>query len=156
MGTVDPMTETSDRYRSNAAGFTARVEAVPDDRWENPSPCEDWTARDVVRHCIDVSGMFLGFVDHKLPPAPSVDDDPAAAWASARDAVQGALDDPAIATAEYEGMMGTSTFEKGIERFVAPDVLLHTWDLARAAGLDDDLDTSGMSQLLESWEPWTR
>jgi uncharacterized protein (TIGR03086 family) len=134
------MSEIADRFRKLAAGFTQRVEQVPPDRWSNPSPCEDWTARDVVAHLVDASGIFLGFVDREVPRNPSVDDDPAAAWRNARDAVQAALDDPAVAATEYEGFAGRSTFAGGIERFLAPDVLVHTWDLARATGLDERLD----------------
>ena len=39
-----------------------RVVVVPDGRWTNPSPCEGWSARDVVRHLVDVHGHFLGNV----------------------------------------------------------------------------------------------
>ena len=47
------MTETSQRYARLADAFAAKIAAVPDDRWACPSPCEGWTARDVVRHVID-------------------------------------------------------------------------------------------------------
>src|SRR5581483_3453854 len=129
-----------DRYRKNAAGFTARVAAVPPARWGDPSPCSEWNALDVVRHCIDASGLFLGFVGRTVPAGPAVDDDPLGAWANARDAVQAALDDPAVAQTEYEGFTGKATFEQGIDRFVAPDLVVHTWDLARATGGDERLD----------------
>jgi uncharacterized protein (TIGR03086 family) len=134
------MPNVADRYRKVAAGFTERVAKVPDDRWTNPSPCEDWTARDVVQHMVDASGLFLGFVGVSAGDGPSVADDPLAAWERARDAVQSALDDPAIAATEYDGFGGRSTFEAGINRFLLPDVLVHTWDLARATGLDETLD----------------
>jgi uncharacterized protein (TIGR03086 family) len=143
------MSNVSDRYRKNAAGLTARVEAVPAEKWDAPSPCEGWSARDVVRHCVDGSRMFLGFVDQELPPAPSVDEDPVAAWTNARDAVQRAIDDPAIAPREFDGFFGRLTFEQGINRFVAPDVLIHTWDLARATGLDERLDPDEVRRAYE-------
>ena len=54
------MSEIADRYRKRAAGLNERVEAVPADQWGSQSPCEDWTARDVVRHVVDTSAMFLG------------------------------------------------------------------------------------------------
>lgn len=47
------MTEISECYRALAAEFTRRVETAPADRWENPSPCQGWSARDVLRHVID-------------------------------------------------------------------------------------------------------
>jgi uncharacterized protein (TIGR03086 family) len=134
------MTEISDRYRRVAGEFTARVVAVPDDAWERPSPCDEWNARDVVNHVVDASGRFLGRVGVELPAEASQRDDPAAAWAAARDAVQGALDDPAIAGREYESPMGATTLERTIGMFGIGDTLVHTWDLARAAGLDERLD----------------
>jgi uncharacterized protein (TIGR03086 family) len=140
----------AERYRTVTAGFTQRAEQVPADRWESPSPCAGWTARDVVRHCVDVSAMFLGMVGEQVPPGPSVDDEPAAAWRNASDAVQRALDDPAVATKEYDGIAGRMTFEQGISTFIVGDVLVHTWDLARAAGLDERLDAAEVHRMWES------
>src|SRR5438067_3438415 len=134
------MSETADRYRERAVAFTEKVEGVPDDRWEAQSPCEDWTARDVVRHMVSVSGMFLGFVGQDPPPAPSVDDDPKTAWSVTRDALQAALEDPKVAQQEYDGMFGKTTFEKSVGQFVCADLVVHNWDLSRATGQDDSLD----------------
>ena len=54
------ITETpQQRYRRLSEDFTRTVHAVPRDRWNNPSPCEDWTALDVVRHVVETHGMFL-------------------------------------------------------------------------------------------------
>jgi uncharacterized protein (TIGR03086 family) len=153
VGTVEGMTNTADEYRTNAADFNARVEAVPADAWENQSPCADWKARDVVRHVVDTSGMFLGFIDQKLPPAPSVDEDPVAAWHSARDTIQAALDDPATASKEYDGFAGKSTFEQGVQKFLGADLIVHTWDLARATGGDETIDPKKAEAMLESLEP---
>jgi uncharacterized protein (TIGR03086 family) len=152
MGTVETMMNTAERYRANTAEFTKRVEAVPDDRWENQSPCAEWSARDVVSHMIDTSGMFLGFIDVKLPHAPSVKEDPLGAWTSARDAVQARLDDRATAQQEFDGMLGRSTFEAAVAKFLVPDALLHTWDLARATGLDENLDEDEAVAALETYK----
>src|SRR6266581_7179456 len=120
------MTEISDRFRRRAAAFTDRVEAVPDDRWDDPSPCEGWVARDIVRHMVENAQRFYAFVDRELPPGPSAADDPKGAWAHARDAMQAGLDDPAIATHEYDGQMGKGTFEQGVDRFAGPDLVIHS------------------------------
>jgi uncharacterized protein (TIGR03086 family) len=146
------MSEIADRYRKRAAGLNARVEAVPADNWGNQSPCEDWTARDVVRHVVDTSAMFLGFIGKDAPSGPSVDDDPVGAWHAARDAIQAGLDDPSIASKEYEGMMGPTNFEASVDRFLSADALIHTWDLARAAGLDEQLDPEDVSASLAAME----
>ena len=143
---------TADVYRAYAAGFNRRVEAVPADRWEAQSPCEDWKARDVVRHVVDTSSMFLGFIGEQLN-APSADDDPVKAWHAARDAIQSALDNPETAQREYQGMFGTQTFEQGVGRFLGPDLIVHTWDLARATGGDEQLDEEACRALLREWSP---
>jgi uncharacterized protein (TIGR03086 family) len=147
------MSEIAERFRLVAEGFTTRAKAVPADGWDRPSPCDGWVARDVVAHVVETAAMFLGRVGVQLPSAPSPEDDPIAAWEAARDAVQAALDDPAIATREYESPMGTTTLERTIGMFGIGDVLVHTWDLARATGLDDRLDPDEVHRLFEVMEP---
>ena len=134
------MTEVAERYRRLADAFSAKVAAVPDDRWASPSPCPGWAARDVVRHVIDTQGMFLGFVGRELGDIPSVDDDPVAAWTAARAVVQGDLEDPERASAGFDGFTGRTTFEAAVDGFLCFDLVVHGWDLARAAGLDEGMD----------------
>jgi uncharacterized protein (TIGR03086 family) len=150
------VSEVSERYRKVAASFTQRVEAVPDEAWDSPSPCEGWTARDVVRHLTDwVPGFFTRW-DLECPSRPSVDRDPLGAWVVVRDFVQGALDDPETAAREAESPMGRTSVERSVGMIVVGDVLIHTWDLSRATGQDETLDPdevqrlSGMMQMMSS------
>ncbi|MCB1005121.1 MAG: TIGR03086 family protein [Acidimicrobiales bacterium] len=136
-----------------AAGFTARVEAVAPDAWGRPAPCEGWTARDVVRHLVTWlpgPGFLLGAFDVDTGPLPSVDDDPAGAWSVVRDAIQRSLDDPAIAErVEDCGPPGHLSLAAAVEMACTPDVLVHTWDLARAVGLDERLDPGEVHRMAE-------
>lgn len=141
------MSDTSKRYARLADAFTATVAAVPDDRWTSPSPCEGWTARDVVRHVVESHGLFLGLVGRGLGQIPSVDGDPLGAWAAARATVQADLDDPARAAAAFDGYFGRTTFEQAIDRFICTDLVVHRWDLARAAGLDDGIDPEELERV---------
>jgi uncharacterized protein (TIGR03086 family) len=145
----------ADRYRRAAASFGARVHAVPADAWDNPAPCEGWVARDVVSHLIEwLSALFFhGTWELDVAPFPSVDDDPVAAWDALDAAVQGALDDPAIAETERDGPMGRQSFAACFDAVATNDVFLHTWDLARATGLDETLDPEQVHALLVSLEP---
>lgn len=143
------MTDTADRYRRLAADFADTITAVPADRWASPSPCEDWTARDVVRHMVDNQTMFEGLVGRELTGGPSVDDDPLAAWTYVRDVVQADLEDPERASAEFDGFAGRSTFKAAVDRFLCMDLIVHRWDLARAAGLDVQLDPSDVTRVVE-------
>ena len=142
------ITETpQQRYRRLSEDFTRTVHAVPRDRWNNPSPCEDWTALDVVRHVVETHGMFLGLVGRTLNPAPSVDEDVEKAWISARDQVQADLDDPERAQAEYDGYFGTATFEGSVGNFLGFDLVVHRWDLARATGGDERLNLDDVREV---------
>ena len=148
------MTATSERYRKIAAGFTKRVEGVPPGAWDNPAPCEGWVARDVVRHLVGwMPGLFLAGVGAPLPDIPSVDDDPAAAWKAVDQALESALEDPAIASREFDSPGGRHTVEAGLSMFGIPDVLIHTWDLARATGQDETLDPTEVRDLFAGMEP---
>lgn len=128
------MTETADRYRRAAARFTALLEEITDEGWNAPSPCEGWTPRDIVNHVVESSCGVLGRVDR----APELSgDDPVARWIAARDAMQAAVDDPAVADTGYDGFFGPTTLAETFDGFMAPDLVVHTWDIARATGLED-------------------
>jgi uncharacterized protein (TIGR03086 family) len=49
--------------------------------------------------------------------------------------------------------MGRSTFEQTIDMICTADVLVHTWDLARATGLDERLDPDEVHRFVEGMEP---
>ena len=141
----------ADRYRTIAAGFSARVDAVAPDEWDNPAPCEGWRARDVVGHLVDwLPGIFLR---DGWERGPSVEEDPVAAWHALDDALQGALDDPAAATTELDLPPGRMTLLQAADMICTSDVLIHTWDLARATGLDERLPHDEVSSMLAGIQP---
>ena len=127
----------ADRYRRLGALFSQRVAAVPADRWDSPSPCAEWTAREVLRHVVEGETTFPAKVDVDIPAGPSVDDDPVAAWDYTRDAVQQVLDDPDKANREYDGGMGKTTLAASMGSFFCIDLVVHGWDIAHATGTDD-------------------
>jgi uncharacterized protein (TIGR03086 family) len=150
---IDPMSDIADRYDRVSADFAATVDAVPADRWDSPSPCEGWTARDVVSHIVDNHRTFEEFVGRGLGEVPSVADDPAAAYAAARDVVARHLHDPDTAEASFEGeVFGHMTFAQGIDRFLSADLVIHRWDLARAAGFDVTMPAEEIARIREAAE----
>ena len=70
------MSEISERYQRLGDAFAAEIAAVGDDQWSSPTPCAEWTARDLVGHVVGSQGMFLGFVGQEVGDVPTVDDDP--------------------------------------------------------------------------------
>ena len=146
-------TDPTDRHREIAAGFSARTEAVTD--WDAPAPVDGWTTRDVVRHLVE---WFPSFLAHgagiTLPPVPDVDADPVGAWREHAAHVQALLDDPGTVDKVLSNRhTGDVPLPDAIDRFYTSDVFMHTWDLARGAGLDDRLDADECSRMLEGMEP---
>src|SRR4051812_38161327 len=101
------MDEITERYQRIAGQFTERVRAVPADAWDNPSPCERWTARDVVRHLTEWIPGFFGAQGVTFPDVPSVDADPVAAWETVEATIAGALADATLATKQVETPFST-------------------------------------------------
>jgi uncharacterized protein (TIGR03086 family) len=146
------MSDIAERYRRLAAGFADTIRQVPADRWSDPSPCAGWTARDVVGHLVDVHGIFLGLVGRELRPGPAPAADPLGAFTAASAQVQADLDDPGRAGAGFDGYFGRSTFAEAVDRFVCFDLLVHRWDLSRAAGLDERVDAAELPRLWQDVE----
>lgn len=126
------MSAIADRYRRLAHRFTEMIDAVPAQQWDAASPCEGWSARDVVEHVTSTERDFLSRMGFDAPSP--------AEWPAVRDAVQARLDDPADAGHEYDGMLGRTTFGESIDTFYCMDLVVHGWDLARAAGLESFLE----------------
>ena len=150
------MSEVSDRYATVAQGFTQRLEGVPANRWSSASPCTDWTAREVAVHVINTHRRVLASLDQSDPPAISgevADGELVRAWGEASGAIGDALNDEARASQTVGGAFGEQPFSQLVGRLLCADTLIHTWDLARAAGLDERLDVDAVAKTTEFLAP---
>ncbi len=135
-----------ERYHKRADIFEAKVAAVAPDQWENQSPCDEWTARDVVGHIVTMHEVMLRGVDRSVSSAPSVADDPLGAFRAARADVEALLADPALAGREVDTPMGPMSAAEHVDRVVSADMPLHGWDLSRATGQDNTIDPAEISR----------
>jgi uncharacterized protein (TIGR03086 family) len=148
------MTEVSERYGVIADGFTARVEGVGADRWSAPTPCTEWTAKDLLAHVIGVHRGMVAGLDGSQPAEVDLEADLAVQWRAARAALAEAVGDPAVAsTLITAGNFGEQPFESVVGRLVCTDTLVHTWDLAKATGQDERLDPAAVATAMDSLGP---
>ncbi|MGY2877060.1 uncharacterized protein (TIGR03086 family) [Marmoricola sp. URHA0025 HA25] len=152
------MTDTTSaaaEHRQVAGWFTELVLAAPEDSWDQPSPVEEWRARDVVGHLVEWLPAFLeAGAGVRLPVGPSAADDPVAAWQQHCASVQALLDDPGTRSRTLANPhIGELPVDEAIDRFYTGDVFLHTWDLARATGQDVVLDRRRCADMLAGMEP---
>jgi uncharacterized protein (TIGR03086 family) len=141
------MNEIADRYRRRADRFEALVAGAKAERWDDPSPCSEWTARDVVGHVVDMHAVMFQPLGRQLSPAPALADDPLGAFRSARADVEGLLDDPAVAGSECDTPMGRMTVEQHVDNVPSADLVIHGWDLAKATGQDDTIDPDEVARM---------
>lgn len=149
------MNETASSYETADRPLTAVLEALPAAAWSEPSPCEGWSAADVVAHLVGTQRDFLGQRGLDLGTAPDVAADPAAAWRDHAERVREALTDEVVAT-PYEGFFGPSTVGATFEQFYVWDMVVHRWDVARTAGLDGTLTEAELDRIergIESFGP---
>ena len=102
--------------------------AAANGKWDRPSPCDAWDARAVLEHVIGFHDVLLVRPPGCKPARPR--DDPQARWQLTYDALTGAL-----ASAEATLLEAYRPLPN-----LTRDVLVHTWDLARAVAADDRLD----------------
>lgn len=137
------MSENTERYSRAVSGFSAIVEKVPTHKWSSPAPCEGWTARHVVGHVIGGTQMITSVKTGTAPkwddPATMAGDDPGGTYARARDLALDGLTDENLAK-NVASPMGEIPLDQFVGMFMVGDVLIHTWDLATAAGIDVSLD----------------
>ena len=137
------MSDNSEKYRRAVADLSAVVNAVPADKWSASSPCAGWTARHVVGHVIGgfhrVSAIETGTSFEPDDPVIAVGDDPPTAYVEARDRALGVLTEDNLAK-NVQSPMGQIPLDQQVGMFSTPDVLIHTWDLAKAVGVDVNLD----------------
>jgi uncharacterized protein (TIGR03086 family) len=142
--------DPAERHRVAAAAFGGRVRGVRD--WSVPAPPEGWDARDVVLHLLEwLPGLLSSSLGVELPDV-DTDGDLAAAWEQRTTDVDRLLGTDGDRPYESE-LFGQMTLADVVDRFYTNDVVMHTWDLARATGQDDRLPRTFCEQSFAGMEP---
>jgi uncharacterized protein (TIGR03086 family) len=156
-----PLVRQLGRAFDAVAGLIGNIRA---DQWSAPTPCTDWTVRQVVNHLIGMNRVFVALLsDQPLPPRPAADhveDDPAGAYRDSAAALQVAFARPGVLERTYRGPLGAASGADRLQMRLY-DLLAHGWDLARAtqqpADLPDDLAEQSLAfartQLTEEVRP---
>lgn len=133
-------------HRRTVETWTDRLNGVDPDQWDAPTPCTEWSVRDLVNHVVGedrwtvplVRGGTIEEVGDSLD-GDLLGDGP-------QDAAREAAEDAVAAVAERlpaGGKVHLSYGDEEIEEYVrqlAGDHLIHAWDLAAATGGSTVLD----------------
>lgn len=147
------MSQAQERYPLTAQAFDARVQAAPPNSWNAQSPCTEWTARDIVAHVVDNHRRLITEVAGDETGPMTADEDPKAAWTSVYETMCKLMEDPEAMARSVQGPVGPMPLDQMLSQFVCMDVLVHTWDLARAVGGDERLDEESVRESYEALKP---
>ena len=128
--------------------FTDLVTATTD--WSAPSPCEGWTATDVLDHIVDTQRDYLTRMDLPVSDRPS--GSPTEVWAAHLAAVRPVAADEAVRTREYDGFFGRTTIGATLDDFYGFDMIVHGWDLGSSQGAPTTFTEADMAALEEAME----
>jgi uncharacterized protein (TIGR03086 family) len=144
-----PLVEQLGCASGAVAGLISNIRA---DQWSAPTPCTDWTVRQLVNHLIGMNRVFAALLAGQPPPprpsADHIEEDPVGAYRDSAAELQAAFGRPGVLERAYPGPLGTAT---GAERLKIRlyDLLAHGWDLAQAteqpADLPDDLAAQSLA-----------
>ena len=138
--------DAEELYRRTVLAWNDRVAAVHPDAWSDPTPCADWSVRELVNHVTYenkwaiplFAGSTVAEVGEQFEGDLLGDDPAAASLAAAEDAVAAAA-----TRIPQGGTVALSFGDTPVDEYVtqiAADHLVHGWDLAAATGGDRRFD----------------
>jgi uncharacterized protein (TIGR03086 family) len=113
-------------------------------KWDRRSPCEAWDARGVLEHVIGFHDVLVLRPLGLKPDRPR--DDPQIRWELTYGQLETAFEpgrrlfERVVDIPELQSNPATRLDARAMMPNLTRDVLVHTWDLARAVGADDRLD----------------
>ncbi len=140
MPALDLLTRAND-------GFIQRLALVRPHQWPAPTPCSAWDVRALVNHVVGANRRYT-----MLLHAATADDvdatraadhlgqDPVASFIATAGELNATLREPGALDRTAQHPVGERTGMQLLAMRVL-DVAVHTWDLARAIGADESLDS---------------
>lgn len=126
------------------------IDGIRDDQWSAPTPCADWTVRELVTHLVGVNRVMVAVLNDQVPPKRGADplgDDPAGAYRDSGAAVRAAFERPGVLEQINHSPLGAATGAERLHWRIA-DLLAHGWDLAQATGQPAELPEDLAEQAL--------
>jgi len=126
--------------------WAARVAAVKDDQWGDPTPCTEWSVRDLVNHVVAeelwtaplLGGTTIQEVGSRFD-GDVLGGDPLGRARSAADEAAAIVDEIVPGGGRVQLSYGEEDMAEYVRQLCA-DHLIHGWDLAAATGGDTTMD----------------
>jgi uncharacterized protein (TIGR03086 family) len=138
--------EILDRFLLSSSGFERALRAVPPMAWTWRTPCAEWDIRQLVNHMIrgnlgytrlSEGGSGADFL--RLRDVDALGADPLASYVRSVAECAEAFAAAGVLDAVLDYPLGPVTGRQALA-VRTTDSVIHTWDLARAVGVDERLD----------------
>ncbi len=141
--------------------FQARLELIEPDDWERPTPCAEWNVHDLVNHVFLGTRMSVQLLEGATRDEvlAGLGDDLVTDRRRVVDAFVVLADRMHQLFAADGGLSGTVSHPMGdipkqlFVGFRIGDYTTHAWDLARAIGADELLDTELVARVWDDLQP---
>ncbi|MGH8867851.1 MAG: TIGR03086 family metal-binding protein [Actinomycetes bacterium] len=148
-------TDVVELHRRSVERFADLVQQVRADQWDDPTPCSDWSVRDLVNHLVVedrwtaplMRGSTMAEVGDRLDGDLLGRDAVSAVIDAAKEAVY-AVGEPGATDRVVHLSFGDAPGADYAWQLFA-DHLVHGWDLAKAIDVDDRLDPALVSALAD-------
>jgi uncharacterized protein (TIGR03086 family) len=127
------------------------INQVAADQWTAPTPCAEWSVRDVVNHLVGTNLVFVSMFDDGPMPERGADclgADPAGAYGRSAAELQAAAARPGVLERSQATTLGVATGAERLQWRIA-DLLTHGWDLIQATGARAELPDDLVERALE-------
>ena len=136
--------------------FAGLVAAVGPDQWDAPTPCADWSVRELVNHVVGeerwavplLAGRTIESIGTELD-GDLLGDEPAASAAHAAAAARAAVPAAVLEGRKVHLSYGEEEAAEYVSQLIA-DHVVHGWDLAAAIGADRSRDP-GLVAAVTEW-----
>jgi uncharacterized protein (TIGR03086 family) len=139
-----------DGFARTSAVVGDLIGRIGDDQWGVPTPCTEWSVRDVVGHLVGMNLVLVAMFEEGPMPERGVDRlgaDPAGAFLRSAATLQAAAARPGVLKQSQATRIGSATGADRLQwRMV--DLLAHGWDLEQATALAADLPSDVAEQAL--------
>jgi uncharacterized protein (TIGR03086 family) len=129
------MTSDPIEQLASALDATGRVLAsIAEDQWTLPTPCTEWTVRDLAHHLVTGNDRFTSALGGRAPTTPvSAESDLSDAYHRSTRELLDAFGQPGALDSSVDLPIGTVPGLAALHLRIT-EVLVHGWDLARATG----------------------
>lgn len=135
------MTDPVQKLES-AVDYTSRILAqVRPDQYDAPTPCTEWNVRQLVEHMVNGSRAFAAAATGEQASEAPVGDDLRSAFEEAARAEIAAFRSPGALDKKYPFPFPDISGDLAVQ-IHAMDLRIHGWDLAKAVGVDGEMDTA--------------